>query len=265
MKYVRNLVLVGGMAFGGCGEESDSNSGLEDQCTTDFDCKGDRVCELESVFGTGGQIKTRQCVSPDGDGAETPSVQEEVDLEDTTCEGSPLNGMYVRGLPGCRFHSVEPGNPETCRMEVTYYGDGRSGYLYYNSDGKIWLHPDSEEYEIYGIQSDYVYELTRSFDKSEVDYGIETDGHGEFTCDMHGSMTDSVIERLWRKYQCVLQNNLDVFGLRVVFIGGRYEGETMVCLNINDLNRIQVSNTLIPSDDSCLAYDHKIKAECEQE
>src|SRR3989344_4014981 len=109
MKYIRNLALVGGMVFGGCGEESGPIGGLEDECTSDYECKGDRVCEDTYKYGQ----KMRQCVSPNGSGSETPSVQEEVDLEDTTCEGSPLNGMYVRGLPGCKFHSVEPGNPET--------------------------------------------------------------------------------------------------------------------------------------------------------
>ncbi|MDP3990159.1 MAG: hypothetical protein Q8Q01_03050 [archaeon] len=261
MKNIKNLALVAGMAFSGCGEDSTQVSGLEDQCTSDFDCKGDRVCE--STYEGGQEVRT--CVSPNGYVPETPSTEEEVRLEDTTCEGSPLNGMYVRGLPGCRFHSLEPGDPETCKMQVSFYGDGSVADLHYNSDGQLWFDYSPEVYGTYGYQTDYLYRLTRSFDKKEVNYGIETDGHGEFTCDMAGNMTPSTIEKLWRKYQCVLQNNPDVYGLRMEFIEGRYQGETMVCLNITNLNRIQVSNTLISSDDSCLAYDEAIKAECVQE
>lgn len=263
MKYIRNLALAVGMAFSGCGEDT-SSSGLEDQCNSDFDCKRDRVCE--STYENGQEI--RQCVSPNGDGVETPSIQEEVDLEDTTCEGSPLNGKYVQAQPYCDFTSVEPGNPETCRMEITFSDDGATGYLYYNNKGQIWLDrviPDT--YEKYGYQSDYLHRLTSSFDLNEVRLGAETDAYGEITCDMHGSMTDSVIERLWRKYQCILQQNQDVYGLRLEFIDGEHKGDIMVCLNTIHMNRLKTSNTRIPipSEDECVEEEKAIRAACEQE
>ena len=169
--------------------------------------------------------------------------------------------MYVRGLPGCKFHSVEPGNPETCKMEISFYKGG-SAYLHYNSEGQVWLEYHPEIYELYGHQEDYLYRITRSYDLDEINYGIETNGHGEFTCDMMGNMTSSNIKRYWRMEQCMIQEIPNMHGLQMEFIDGPHEGDKMVCIAINTLNKLEASKQIILSDDSCIESRNAQEIEC---